>query len=163
MDIKQIKKKDVLGAAFFIAICEVVGGLGAIFTMPNIGTWYAGLDKPMIAPPNWIFGPVWTLLFALMGVAAYLVWKKRKIDTRAEEALMIFFVQLWLNVAWSVIFFGQHSLQGAFAEIVILWLAIAVTILRFKPVSLTAAYLLLPYLLWVAFAGYLNFLIFTLN
>lgn len=163
MNINNFLKKDLFGAAIFVAICEIAGGVGAIFTTPRIGTWYADLQKPPIAPPNWIFAPVWTALFALMGVAAYLVWNKRRQDERVEEALMIFFVQLGLNVIWSAIFFGRQSPQSAFAEIIILWLAISLTIARFKPISKNAAYLLFPYILWVTFAGYLNFLIFTLN
>lgn len=152
-----------MGAAVFVVICELAGGLGAVFTTPRIGTWYTTLNKPEIAPPNWIFAPVWTILFAMMGVAAYLVWRKRKQDARAEEALMIFSAQLGLNIIWSALFFGLRSPQNAFAEIIILWLAILATIVRFKMISKNAAYLLLPYLLWVTFAGYLNFLIYTLN
>ena len=163
MNTKNIKKRHVLGAAVFVVICELAGGLGALFTTPQIGAWYTGLQKPPIAPPNWIFGPVWTTLFALMGIAAYLVWRKRKQDVRVEEALMIFFLQLGLNIAWSGLFFGRHSVDGALAEIIILWLAILLTIARFKLISRNAAYLLLPYILWVTFAGYLNFLIYTLN
>ncbi len=163
MNTKNIKKKDYLGAAIFVVICEVAGGAGALFTTPQIGTWYAGLNKPMIAPPNWIFAPVWTTLFALMGVAAYLVWRRRKQDVRAGEALMIFFMQLGLNIIWSGLFFGRHSVDGALAEIIVLWLAILLTIVKFKSISRTAAYLLLPYILWVTFAGYLNFLLYTLN
>jgi tryptophan-rich sensory protein len=163
MNMKNIAKKDFLGAAVFIAVCEAAGIVGAIFTTPNVGTWFANLNKPEIAPPNWLFAPVWTILFALMGVAAWLVWKKRTRDGHAQEALMLFFVQLFLNVMWSVLFFGNQMIGGALAEIVVLWLAIFLTISKFKSISMLAAYLLLPYVLWVSFAGYLNFLLYTLN
>lgn len=160
---KKIRKKDFIGAAVFVVVCEAAGIIGAIFTTPNIKTWFANINKPEIAPPNWLFAPVWTVLFALMGIAAWLVWKKVNSSGKAQEALTIFFIQLFLNVMWSIIFFGNQNIGGALSEIVVLWLAIFLTIFKFKSISKTAAYLMLPYILWVSFAGYLNFLLYKLN
>lgn len=150
----------LLGAIIF---CELAGVIGSFFTIPSISSWYSILTKPNLAPPNWIFGPVWTTLYALMGIAAYLVWQKGLERKEVKVALGIFFLQLALNVLWSIIFFGHHSPAGAFAEITLLWLAILATILIFRKISKGAAWLLVPYLLWVTFAGYLNLLIWRLN
>ncbi len=146
-----------------VVICELAGAVGSIFTVPAISGWYAGLIKPALNPPNWIFGPVWTTLYLLMGIAAFLVWQKGFERTEVRTALIIFGVQLLLNMAWSAIFFGAHNPAGAFADIVLLWLAILATILTFYKISPVAAYLLLPYILWVSFAGYLNYAVWTLN
>ncbi len=146
-----------------LATPQLAGAVGSLFTMSAIPTWYATLTKPYLAPPNWVFGPVWTLLFLLMGIAAFLVWRtglERK-DTRV--ALAVFMGQLALNVLWSVLFFGMRSLGGAFVELVILWAAILATILVFARISRTAAWLLVPYLAWVSFAGYLNFSYWLIN
>ena len=146
-----------------IVISELAGVIGSVFTAPSIPTWCAGLAKPEIAPPNWIFGPVWTTLFALMGIAAFLVWK-RGLDRRGVKiALGIFIAQLVLNTLWSIIFFGLHSPVGAFIEILFLWIAILATIIAFAKISKPAALLLVPYILWVSFAGYLNYSIWQLN
>ncbi len=146
-----------------IVIAELVGIIGSFLTMPSIAGWYAYLVKPEIAPPNWIFGPVWTILFALMGIALFLIWKKG-FDTRpAKIALGIFSFQLALNLLWSIIFFYLNSPGAAFIEIISLWLAILATIISFAKISRPTVWLLLPYLLWVSFAGYLNFAIWQLN
>jgi tryptophan-rich sensory protein len=155
--------KNLTGAITAIIICEFAGAVGAIFTAPSIATWYAGLAKPQFAPPNWVFAPVWTTLFALMGIAAFLVWNKRLERKDAKAALVIFVIQLALNVLWSSIFFGSHSPGGAFIEIIFLWLAILATIIAFAKISKPAAWLLAPYILWVTFAACLNWLIYILN
>lgn len=151
-----------------IAISEMAGVIGAIFTTPSISGWYAGLAKPALNPPAWIFGPVWTMLFAFMGIAAFLVWssyaeapedKKKGI----KIALALFGIQLALNTFWSIIFFGLRSPRAAFVEIIFLWLAILATIIAFSKISRQAAYLLLPYILWVSFAAYLNYSVWMLN
>lgn len=139
-----------------IIICEAAGVVGSIFTAPSIKGWFATLNKPAINPPNWIFGPVWTTLFLLMGIALYLVWSKEKIP-------VIFWAQLILNILWSVIFFGLRNPGFAFFELLILWVAILYTILSFYRVSKPAAYLLLPYILWVTLAGFLNYSLWMLN
>ena len=146
-----------------ILISEIIGGIGSIFTIPSIGKWYATLVRPEMVPPNWIFGPVWVTLFALMGIASYLVWQKGLGDKKVRIALIFFIIQFVLNILWSFVFFGLHNPGLAFAEIIILWLAILSTTLSFYRVSKEAGYLLVPYILWVSFAGYLNYMIWTLN
>lgn len=138
-----------------ILICEGVGVLGSVFTVSNIPTWYAGLNKPTFSPPNWVFGPVWTLLYFLMGVALFLVWRKK--------IPMIFSLQLILNFVWSVVFFGMRSPLGGLIVIVLLWLAILGSIINFWKISRWAGILLIPYLGWVTFASILNYNIFILN
>jgi translocator protein len=154
-----IKRNYVLSLIVFFLICFAVAGLGSLATTPNIPTWYANLNKPSWNPPSWVFGPVWTLLYAMMAVAGWLVWKRVGWGT----AMICFAVQLGLNLAWSFIFFAAHQPGLAFLEIILLWLAIAATIVSFSAVSKTAAGLLVPYLLWVSFAAALNFTIWRLN
>ncbi len=148
----------------WIVLCEAAGAIGAFFTVSAIPVWYAALAKPVFAPPSWLFGPVWTTLYLLMGVAAWLVWRnKRTAPLLRRRALRLFFIQLVLNAVWSPVFFGLHSLSGALALIVLLWLAIAVTIAAFARVSRAGAWLLAPYLAWVTFATYLAYALWSLN
>lgn len=146
-----------------IVICQLAGLVGSVFTTPSIPTWYAALRKPSFSPPNWLFAPVWITLFILMGVSAYLVWRKGLEGQGVKVALAIFIVQLALNTTWSVVFFGLHSLLGGLVVITILWVAILLTILRFLKISNAAGLLLVPYLLWVSFAAVLNLFIWRLN
>ena len=146
----------------FIIVCLGVGGLGAIATTPEIDGWYRTIAKPSWNPPGYVFGPVWTTLFVLMGIAAWLVWKGKGFK-EAKIPLGLFAAQLLLNVAWSWIFFNRHQLGWAFAEILILWLAIAVTTIAFFKETKVAGALMLPYLAWVSFAAVLNFTIWRLN
>lgn len=146
-----------------IVISELAGVIGSLFTFSAIPTWYAGLAKPALNPPSWLFGPVWTTLYALMGIAAFLIWKNGWEKKDVKAALGIFGLQLVLNAVWSIIFFGLKSPGWAFLEIILLWLAIAWAIVLFYKISRAAAYLLLPYILWVSFAAYLNYSIWALN
>jgi benzodiazapine receptor len=146
-----------------IVVCELAGLIGSIFTSPAIPTWYAGLIKPALNPPAWVFAPAWTTLYALMGIAAFLVWKKTAENKKVNPALGWFAAQLALNVLWSAIFFGLKSPGAALVEIVLLWLAIVAAIFAFAKISKTAAWLLLPYLLWVSYAGLLNYAVWQLN
>jgi benzodiazapine receptor len=146
-----------------LGVCQLAGFAGSIFTAPAIGGWYAALEKPSFTPPNWLFSPVWIALYALMAVAAFLVWNKGLGVRGAKTALIFFAAQLILNVLWSVIFFGLRSPGLAFVEIVVLWFAIAVSIITFYQVSKPAALLLVPYIVWVSFAAALNLAIFRLN
>lgn len=148
----------VVKIAVSILICQLAGFIGSLFTTPAINVWYVNILKPNFNPPNWLFAPVWTALFFLMAYALYLIWEKR-----AMKAMMIFFFQLFLNITWSFLFFYIHSPFYAFLEIILLWLAILATILVFTKVSKAAAFLLLPYWLWVSFAAFLNFAIWQLN
>lgn len=158
-----MKISNVLKLIITIVVSQSAGLIGALFTTSSIPSWYATITKPELAPPNWIFGPVWTTLFLLMGIAAYLVWKKEGEPKKVKTALKIFGVQLVLNILWSIIFFGLKNPGGAFIEIIFLWLVILSTIIAFYKVSKVAAYLLIPYILWVSFAMYLNYAIWILN
>lgn len=144
-----------------IGICLAVGVVAGLFTSQAIPTWYANLAKPGFSPPNWLFGPVWTLLYILMGGALYLVWQQTK--SLVSVTVIVFFVQLALNFAWSFIFFKLHSPVGALVDIMLLWLAIAASMILFYQVSKTASLLLVPYLAWVSFATVLNAAIVRLN
>lgn len=146
-----------------IIVSQLAGVIGSVFTVSSIPNWYAVLQKPSFSPPNWIFGPVWVTLYLLMGVAAFLVWRHGFERREVRRALAIFGGQLVLNTLWSIIFFGLRNPFWAFVEIIVLWLAILVMIFAFYKISRPAAYLLLPYILWVSFAGYLNYSIWILN
>ncbi len=145
-----------------IIICEAAGLIGSIFTFSSIPTWYASLVKPSFSPPNWIFGPAWTILYALMGISLYIVWKKG-FNKKTKFAFYLFGAQLILNSLWSIIFFGLRSPLYAFIEIVVLWILILLTIVTFYRISKTSAMLLLPYIVWVSFALILNLSILQLN
>jgi len=155
--------RKVLGILVFILLCELAGIVGSFFTRPSIPGWYAGLVKPSFNPPNWIFGPVWTTLYVLMGLAAYLVYEKGLRRNDVRKALAVFGGQLVLNALWSIVFFGAHQILGAAVLIVVLWAMILATILLFSRISKAAAYLLIPYILWVSFATVLNISLYVLN
>ncbi len=146
-----------------IAVCEGVGIIGGLYTSPAITTWYATLTKPLLNPPGWVFGPVWTLLYLLMGVSLFLLLRIGYFKKKIRHAVWVFMIQLGLNLLWSIIFFGWHNPAAALAELVLLWGMILTTIIVFWRISRTAAILLLPYILWVTFAGYLNYQILVLN
>lgn len=154
-------KKDWLKLLGFILVSNLAGFIGGIFTQQSVTTWYLTLQKPSFNPPSWVFGPVWTLLYTLMGIAAFLVYKKGY--KKAKTALSLFFMQLFFNALWSFLFFGLKNPLLAFVEIIILWSLILVTIYYFYKVEKKAAYLMLPYLLWVSFAAVLNFSLYILN
>ncbi len=158
-----MKIENIIKLAASIIICLMAGFIGSVFTVDSIQTWYMGIEKPFFNPPNWVFGPVWTTLFILMGISLYLVWSRGIKTNDAKIALTLFAAQLVLNVLWSIIFFSLKSPFYAFIEIVILWTAILLTIIWFRKISKTAGYLLVPYILWVSFAAVLNLSIFLLN
>ncbi len=145
-----------------VLVCLGAGFVGSLFTTPRIDTWYANLQKPSFNPPNWLFGPVWTLLFILMGIALFLVWNKGN-NPGVRAAIFMFAIQLLFNMLWSIVFFGMRSPLGGIFVIIILWILIAITIILFYRNSFAASVLLLPYLLWVSFATILNFAIYLLN
>ena len=151
-----------LALVVFVVGSLAAGLLGSIATYPNIPTWYAALARPPLSTPNWVFGPVWTTLYILMGIAAFLVWQRRD-HPAARRGLALFGVQLVLNVLWSWLFFGVHSIGLAFVCVVALWLAILGTIERFYRVRPVAAYLLVPYIAWTTFATYLTGAYWYLN
>lgn len=145
-----------------VVICFGAAGLGAAATTSSVTSWYRTILKPTWTPPDWIFGPVWTVLYLLMAVSAWLVWQSGR-GTNCRRALTWFGVQLGLNSLWSVLFFGLHRPGWAFAEILLLWLAIAATAFEFRPHSVIAAWLLAPYLAWSSFAAGLNCVIWQMN
>lgn len=151
-----------LGLIFWIGLCLAAAGIGSALTVPSIPVWYQTLAKPSWTPPSWLFAPVWTALYIMMGTAAWLVWRPRG-WTGASLALGLFVGQLALNVAWSGLFFKLRMPGLAFVEIVVLWLAIAVTTWSFARHSALAAWLLAPYLAWVTFAAALNLSIWRMN
>ena len=160
---KNEKLKDIIKLLVSIAVCQCAGLIGSVFTMSAIPTWYATLQKPSFTPPNWLFAPAWGTLYLLMGISAFLIWRRGLADKQVKIALMVFAIQLILNALWSVAFFGLESPLSGVIVIVILLLAILLTILRFYKISSVAAILLLPYLLWVSFASVLNISIWVLN
>lgn len=139
-----------------------IGFLGAQFTAHSVNTWYPTLNKPPFSPPNWVFAPVWNLLFILMGIAFYLVWQKG-FGGKPISSLFIYFLQLFFNLLWSFFFFTLKNPLLAFCEIIILWFLIFFNIIVFFKVRKIAGYLLIPYLIWVTFASFLNFYLYLLN
>lgn len=158
-----MKTHSFLVLALAIGISQLAGIIGSFFTIPAIPQWYDHLIKPELAPPNGVIGPIWTILFTLIGIAAFLVWRKGLHERAVKIALGLFGVQLILNTLWSIIFFGMRDPALAFIEITFLWIAILATIIAFAKVSKPAAWLLVPYIAWVTFAGYLNYSLWQLN
>ncbi|MDD1774578.1 MAG: tryptophan-rich sensory protein [Methanobacterium sp.] len=155
--------KEILKLILSIAVVFIAGSIGNYFTITEITTWYTALTKPTWTPPNWVFGPVWTTLFILMGIALYLVWSKGLKRKDVKIAIGIFAVQLILNTSWSIIFFGLHSPLGGLITIIILWIAILANIIVFYRISKPAGFLLVPYIVWVSIAAYLNYSVYLLN
>jgi benzodiazapine receptor len=160
---KKENIKTMIELALSIAVCLSAGIIGSLFTTPALPEWYAHLHKPLFTPPSWLFAPVWTILFILMGIAAFLIWKKGLKNKEVRLALDLFGIQLALNIFWSIAFFGLKSTLGGFLVIIILWLAIFLTIKRFYKLSGTAGLLLLPYIVWVSFAALLNLMFWLGN
>jgi tryptophan-rich sensory protein len=146
-----------------IVIVLAAGLLGSVVTFPSIPSWYSTLIKPPFSPPNWIFGPVWTALYILMGIALWLVWEKGLKHQKVRFAFWLFIIHLAVNAGWSVVFFGLHSILGGLIVIIILWVLIATLMLKFYAIDRRAAYLLVPYILWVSFATVLNYSLLLLN
>jgi len=157
------KGKTYTSLVIAIVICQLAGIVGSLFTTPAIPTWYANLNKPNFAPPNWVFAPVWTTLYLLMGISLFLIWNVRSGKGAVRRPVMTFFVQLALNVLWSYLFFGLRSPLLGLIDIVALWFSIAITTVFFFRVSRVAASLLIPYFAWVSIASCLNYLLYTLN
>ncbi|MBN1168758.1 tryptophan-rich sensory protein [Candidatus Woesebacteria bacterium] len=140
----------------------LAGFIGSYFTTPSIPTWYASLNKPKFNPPNWLFGPVWTILYILMGISFYIIWNKQTTKDRSN-AFSYYLAQLILNSLWSIVFFGFKEVGLALVVITILWFLILKTIFFFEDLDKTSSNLLIPYILWVSFATILNFSIYILN
>ena len=148
-----------------VLLCEGAGAVGSIYTYEGVREWYPNLEKPSFTPPSWVFAPVWTLLYALMGLSLYLASERRSKEDEGlwQASKALFGIQLILNVLWSYVFFGRRSPGWALVEILFLWAAIVATTLAFYRISRTAGLLLLPYLLWSSFAVVLNGSIWRLN
>jgi len=153
--------RNWISLVIFIVVCLGIGGLGAMATTPEIDGWYRTIEKPSWNPPDWIFGPVWTTLYIMMAIAGWRVWTMA--DTKRTLPISLFGIQLLLNLAWSFIFFAMRQPGWAFAEIVVLWLAITATMLTFFQRSKLAGVLFIPYWAWVSFASVLNFTIWRMN
>jgi translocator protein len=146
-----------------LALPQTAGLFGSIFTVSAISSWYAALEKSALSPPNWAFGPVWVTLYLLIGISAYLVWKKADEDKRVKNAMRIFWIHLALNASWTPVFFWLQNAGLALVNILILWVLILVLIIKFYKISRFASYLLIPYIIWVIIASYLNYFIWLLN
>ena len=154
---------DVIKLVISIIACFAAAGIGSLFTFKAIPNWYAGLKKPSYTPPNWAFGPVWTALYLLMGISVFLVWQKGLATNDALFAFILFWIQLVVNAVWSIVFFGKKSKGGGVITIIVLWLLILVTMITSFRVSDWAGALLIPYIMWVSIASYLNIGIWLLN
>jgi len=155
--------KDIYKLVISVVGCELVGLLGTPFTINSIAEWYVYLEKPFFAPPNWLFAPAWTLLYFLMGVSVYLIWRQGWKRPEVKGAIKVFLAQLMLNFLWSPMFFGLRSPELGLINIVAMWIMIVLTMRKFYPLSKTAFYLLVPYIAWVSFATLLNASIVVLN
>jgi tryptophan-rich sensory protein len=158
------KPKRILSLLIFVVIVGMVEFTGSFFTIQPAINWYPELAKPFFSPPGWLFAPVWTVLYLLIALSGWLVWAKREEKKNAaDSALTIYAIQLFLNAAWSYLFFGLKSPAMGLIEIAVLWAAIAWNMASFHKISKPASYLLVPYILWVSFAAILNFAVWQLN
>lgn len=146
-----------------VFICEGAGLVGSIVTFPSISTWYSSLAKPGFTPPSWVFGPVWITLYALMGISLYLMWDKGLFNKEHRLPLSLFAGQLILNALWSFLFFGLQNSLIALIEILVLWVSILATIISFYKISKPASIVLIPYIVWVTIATFLNYYVWVLN
>ena len=158
-----ITSKELVRLILCIAICQLAGVIGSVFTASSVTTWYTTLEKPWFTPPGSVISVAWITLFALMGLSLFLIWQKGINSTNAKIAVGVFAFQLLVNILWSYVFFGLQSPLAALVVIVVLWLLILQCIIRFWSISKNAALLLVPYILWVSFAAFLNYTIWRLN
>ena len=154
--------RQAFGLVVVVVVTFAAAGIGSVFTSGSVSEWYPSIEKPSWTPPGWIFGPVWTALYTLMAVAAWVIWRKEG-WAGARAALVLYAVQLALNAAWSPLFFGLRMPGVAFAELVVLWMAVIATAVAFWKKSPLAGALLVPYVLWTTFAAALNLAIWRLN
>lgn len=158
-----MNKIKILPLVLSLGVCFLAAGIGAAFTAVTINTWYSTLNKPFFSPPNWVFGPVWILLYFMMAISLYIVWIVKKEKKAKRQGITFFFIQLALNAYWPILFFGFSYPPAALIEIIFLWLAIFSTIRSFLKISRSAGWLLIPYIVWVSFASVLNLAIVILN
>lgn len=160
---KKSSSANIITFLICLAIPLLIGFIGSQFTMESVKTWYLTINRPSFNPPNWVFAPVWTTLYVLMGIASFRVWQRRKTAEWFHWAVIIYFVQLIFNLMWSFIFFELHQIGFALVEIILLLLLIVINAFIFYRFDKLAAWLFLPYFLWVSFATYLTYSIFILN
>jgi benzodiazapine receptor len=146
-----------------ILITQAVGIASAYFTLPEVEGWYSTLRKPAFTPPDNFFAPIWTVLYVLIGISAYLVWQRRNDAIQYKISVGVYAIQLLLNFLWAIIFFGMHQILGGLIDTILLWIVIIINIICFRKFNSGAAWLLAPYLLWTSFAIVLNFWFFMLN
>jgi len=157
------KKFQLIPLVVSLLITLAIGFVASLVTRPQIAGWYSTLVKPSFNPPSWLFAPVWTAIYILIAIAAYLVWERRDNSTNYATARAVYVIQLALNFAWSIVFFGCHSILGALLVILLLWMSIVLNVRWFGKFNKIAGWLLLPYFLWVSFAAFLNYNIYLLN
>lgn len=156
--------KNTLKFIIAIAAPLAIGALGSYFTISEIKSWYQTINKPSFNPPNYVFGPVWTILYILLGISFFFIWQNNTATSKLKTtAIALFIAQLVLNFLWSVLFFNQHQIGWALVDIVLLWLSILLMIKSFAKINTKSAWLLVPYISWVSFAMYLNYSIWVLN
>jgi translocator protein len=160
---EKIRLNELPRLILCIIICQLAGVAGSVFTSSSVATWFPTLITPSYAPPGWVIGVVWTILFTLMGISLFLVWREGLEKPDVKMALYIFAAQLVVNILWSWAFFGLQSPLAGLAVIAVLWVLILLNIVKFWPISKWAGGLLVPYILWVSFAAFLNFTIWRLN
>ena len=159
----RVRIRNIIKFVASLIVCYVAGFVGSIYTRPAIPAWYVTLNKPSFTPPNWLFFPVWTTLYGLMGISLFLIWREGLKEKRVATALVLFAIQLILNALWSIAFFGLRSPVSGLVIIIVLWIAILLTMIWFFRISGVAGWLLIPYLIWVGFAVVLNLQIYRLN
>ncbi len=160
---RQAKNNQILPFIICLTIPLLVGFLGSLLTRQSVDTWYKTINRPSFNPPDWVFAPVWTSIFIMIGVASYLVWRKRKVVTGYGWSVVVYILQLLLNLMWSYLFFFHHQIGFALIEIIILLIAIIANAFIFFRINKVAGLLYIPYILWVSFASYLTYSIFILN
>jgi len=159
----NLRVREIPKLIVSILIVFFAGAVGTVFTLKEITTWYVTLPKPAWTPPNWVFGPVWSFLYVLMGIALFLVWREGLDRRDVQIAITVFAVQLVINVVWSLVFFGTHNIAGGLIMVIILWISILINIIVFYRISKPAGLILVPYIIWVSIASYLNYSVFILN
>ncbi len=158
-----MNQKSIVRLVISIALPLAVGGVASFFTASSVQSWFVTLNKPSFNPPSWLFAPVWTTLYILMGIAFFLVWESKANELIKKRAMKVYFMQLFFNFTWSFVFFYAQQPGWAVVNIVLLWLLISITIFWFSRISKIAAWFMLPYILWVTFATALNYAIWRLN
>ncbi|MBS1552936.1 MAG: tryptophan-rich sensory protein [Bacteroidetes bacterium] len=154
---------NLLKLILSIVICLLAGVIGSFITSESLSVWYAALNKPSFNPPGSVFAPVWTILYIMMGISMFLIWREGLKNKDVKKAFIFLIIQLILNVLWTAVFFGAHSVSGGLAVIVLLWITVLYCIISFRKISRTASALLIPYLAWLTYATLLNYYILILN